>query len=138
MDRDGGAGVQVDPVAVGTWLAVGSGIVLVSVIGWAVSSLHVLAGWTDNATRAEKLEICKGILASISAGGIGAVYGVHAGWPMVAVILAAFFGGYSGDRWLKPLAEAVLARVNIAITGATPPSGSRPPAESRPRDGGGG
>lgn len=123
MDRGSGVGLMADPVALAGWIVVGGVILLVSLVGWAVSSLHVLAGWTDNATRAEKLEICKGILASVSAGGLGAGYAAHAGWPMVAVILTAFFAGYSGDRWLKPLAEAVLARVNVAITGTVPPKG---------------
>jgi hypothetical protein len=101
-------GLGATAVVVGLWVA---GIVVISTLGWAVSSLHTLAGWTDNATVTDKLEIIKGLLASIAAGGVVAALGWHYQMPIILVFVGVFLGGFSGDKYLKPIAEKFLERV---------------------------
>ena len=90
-------------------------IVLVALFGWAVSSLHVLAGWTDDAPIVQKLEIVKGIFASIAAAAVFVMIGHWQGWPMLLNVLGAFFAGMAGDKLLRPMADTVIGRAQAAL-----------------------
>lgn len=89
------------------WSLVALGILLASVMGWAASSLHVLAGWVDGAPAAAKLEIMRGIITSIAAGLIVMGLGYHYEVPLVLTFIGAFFAGLSGEKYLKPLSERI-------------------------------
>ena len=90
-------------------------IILVALFGWAVSSLHVLAGWTDDAPIVQKLEIVKGIFASIAAAAVFVMIGHWQGWPMLLNVLGAFFAGMAGDKLLRPMADTVIGRAQAAL-----------------------
>ena len=93
-------------------------VLVVSLFGWAVSSLHTLAGWTDSAPVVAKLEIVKGIFASIAAAAIFVLIGNWQGWPTLLNIVGAFLAGMSGDRLLRPLADGMIARLGAALDAA--------------------
>ena len=93
-------------------------VLVVSLFGWAVSSLHTLAGWTDSAPIVAKLEIVKGIFASIAAAAIFVLVGNWQGWPTLLNIIGAFLAGMSGDRLLRPLADGLIARLGAALDAA--------------------
>lgn len=93
------------------------GVLLLSVVGWAASSLHVLAAWPGSAL-AGRLEILRGIVASVLAGGVTALAGLHYETPAVLILIGVLLAGYSGERWLRPLAEEVVNRVRGAIGGS--------------------
>ena len=90
-------------------------VIVVALFGWAVSSLHVLAGWTDDAPVVQKLEIIKGIFASIAASAVFVMVGHWQGWPMLLNVLGAFFAGMAGDRLLRPMADTVIQRAQAAL-----------------------
>ena len=90
-------------------------ITIVALFGWAVSSLHVLAGWTDEAPILQKLEIIKGIFASIAAAAVFVMIGHWQDWPMLLNVLGAFFAGMAGDRLLRPMADTVISRAQAAM-----------------------
>ena len=90
-------------------------VTLVALFGWAVSSLHVLANWTDDAPILQKLEIVKGIFASIAAAAVFVMIGHWQDWPMLLNVLGAFFAGMAGDRLLRPMADTVISRAQAAM-----------------------
>lgn len=94
------------------WSAV---VLFVSMLGWAVSSLHTLAGWTDDAPIVAKLEIIKGVFASVAAAAIFVLIGNWQEWPTLLNIVGAFLAGMSGDRLLRPLADGMIARLGAAV-----------------------
>lgn len=97
----------------GQILLIGLAVTTISLFGWATSSLHVLAGWTtDLATR---LEIIRGVLCSIAAGAIAAIACWYFKLPIPLCVLCVFLAGMSGDKFLKPLAERVIARAAAAL-----------------------
>lgn len=93
-------------------------VLVVALFGWAVSSLHTLANWTDTAPAVAKLEIVKGIFASISAAAIFVMIGHWQVWPTLLNIVGAFLAGMSGDRLLRPLADGLIARLGAALDAA--------------------
>jgi len=92
----------------------GAGVLVLAVLGWAASSLHVLAAWPGAALGA-RLEIVRGVLASVVAGALAALGGLHYEAPTVIVLICVLLAGYSGERWLRPLAEAAMERVAGAL-----------------------
>jgi hypothetical protein len=90
-------------------------VVIVSLFGWAVSSLDQLAGWTDDATRLTKLSIVKGVFASIAAAALVVLLGHWQGWHPLVNVVAAFLGGMSGDKLLRPMADGMIARLQLAL-----------------------
>jgi hypothetical protein len=98
-------------------------VIVVSLLGWAVSSLDQLAGWTDGAPRLAKLTIVKGIFASIAAAAVVVIIGQLWAWHPLAIVVCAFLGGMSGDKLLRPLADGMIARLAAAfdaLLGKTP------------------
>ena len=93
-------------------------VLIVSLFGWAVSSLHTLANWTDSAPIVAKLEIVKGVFASIAAAAIFVLIGNWQNWPTLLNIVGAFLAGMSGDRLLRPLADGLIARLGAALDAA--------------------
>jgi len=91
-------------------------VAALSLFGWSVSSLHLLAGWTDGELAA-RLEIVRGVLASVGAGAVAALAGFYYELPIVLICIAVFFAGMSGERYLKPMAEQLLGRLNAAFLG---------------------
>lgn len=89
----------------------GAIVLVVSLFGWAVSSLDQLAGWTDDAPRLAKLTIVKGICASVAAAAIVVIIGHWLQWHPLANVVAAFLGGMAGDKLLRPMADGLIARI---------------------------
>lgn len=99
-------------IEVAGWGAV---VVMVSLFGWAVSSLQVLASWTDDAPKLVKLEIVKGVFASIAAAALFVIVGHWQGWPMLLNVVGAFLSGMAGDKLLRPMSETVIQRAQAAL-----------------------
>ena len=95
------------------WAAV---FLLIALFGWAASSLHVLAGWSGGLVQ--RLEILKGLLASIASGGIVGALGFYSETPVLLTLIGVFCAGFAGERYLKPLVEAVLQRALGWVPGA--------------------
>lgn len=91
-------------------------VIVLAIFGWSISSLHVLAGW-DGGGLAVRLEIIRGILASVGAGAVAALAGYYYELPIVLICLAVFLAGMSGERFLKPMAERFLGRLMAAFDG---------------------
>lgn len=91
-------------------------VILLALFGWSISSLHVLAGWSDGGLAA-RLEIIRGMLASVGAGAVAALGGYYYQLPIVLICLAVFLAGMSGQRFLVPLGERFLARLTAAFDG---------------------
>lgn len=89
---------------------------IIALLGWAVSSLHVLAGWSGG--LAAKLEIVKGILASLAGGGIVGMLGIYTETPVMLTLIGVFAGGFAGERYLRPLTESLLDRALGWLPGA--------------------
>lgn len=87
-------------------------IAALSLVGWAISSLPKLAGWTTD--LATKLEIIRGMLSSVGAGAIVALLALYLDWPYVLVALVTFLAGILGDKFLLPFAERVIGRLTAA------------------------
>ncbi len=101
-------------------------VVGIAFLGWAISSLNVLAGWTP-ADLATRLEIVRGILSSIAAGGVAAVAGAYYGLPLPVMMMSIFFAGMMGDKFLKPLGERFMGRIGAAFDGFFGKSGNGGP-----------
>ncbi len=93
----------------------GAIVLVVSLLGWAVSSLDQLAGWTDDATKLVKLTIIKGIFASIAAAAIVVLIGNWMQWHPMGIVIGAFLGGMAGDKLLRPLADGMVARLAAGL-----------------------
>lgn len=93
----------------------GAVVVVVSLFGWAVSSLEQLAGWTDGATSLTKLTIIKGVFASIAAASIVVMVGHWQDWHPLLNVGCAFLGGMAGDKLLRPLSEGLIARLGAGL-----------------------
>lgn len=106
------------PLVILTFKVIGwaSVVILLSLFGWSITSLHVLAGWSDGDVAA-RLEIVRGMLASIGAGVVVALGGYYYQLPLAVICLSIFFAGMAGQKFLVPAGERILGRLMGAFDG---------------------
>jgi hypothetical protein len=92
-------------------------VLLLSMFGWAISSLHMLAGWTEGGL-ANRLVIIKGMLASLGGGMLIALGGLSTEMPVVLICIGVFAAGIAGERFLLPFVERILARITAIFEAA--------------------
>lgn len=97
-------------------------VTVLSLAGWAGSSLPKLAGWVDG--MKEKLEILQGVVVALISGSI-AYYGgfyllANFGYnvPEIGCFIATIVAAWGGDRFLTPLLDT-LADLTKRVTGRT-------------------
>lgn len=92
-------------------------VLALSMFGWAISSLHMLAGWTDGGLLG-RLEIIKGMLASVGGGTLVTLLGLYFEMPIVLICIGVFAAGLAGERFLRPFAEQILGRFTAVVNAA--------------------
>lgn len=68
-------------------------------LGWASSSLTILAGWIDGNAE-QRYEIARRVIVSLCAGVIAFLLARMADRPETEALIAAFGGGFFGDKAL--------------------------------------
>jgi hypothetical protein len=83
---------------------------LITLLGYAASSLSQWAGWVDGTVLA-KLTIIQGVACSLMAGNIAFLLGLHyAQVTEVQALIASGAGGYGGDKLLTPLLNRIFGK----------------------------
>lgn len=84
---------------------------LLAVIGYLASSLPLWAGWIDGTTL-QRLTIVQGLLVAVLAGNVAFFLAVEYGLSQILSMMAAAAGGYGGDKFLMPLLNRVVGKVD--------------------------
>lgn len=83
---------------------------LITLLGYAASSLSQWAGWIDGTVLA-RLTIIQGVACSLMAGNIAFLLGVHyMQVTEVQALIASGAGGYGGDKLLTPLLNRIFGK----------------------------
>lgn len=94
----------------GRWWGLFLFVQLITLLGYAASSLSQWAGWIDGTILA-KLQIIQGVACALMAGNIAFLLGVHyAQVTEVQALIASGAGGYGGDKLLTPLLNRIFGK----------------------------
>ena len=103
--------VKVIDLESGRWWAVLLFVQVITLVGYAASSLSQWAGWIDG-TILQRLTIMQGMFAALLAGNMSYFLGLHyAGLSEIMAMMASGAGGYGGDRYLVPMFQKLLGRL---------------------------